>query len=93
MVGMDYLKYEEQRQKLEQALDWPNLYMFKFIVPARKKKVDQVKALFDEDADISLKRSSNGNYVSLTIKKMMFKPEAVLDIYQKTSYIEGLIPL
>lgn len=90
---MDYLKYEEQRQKLEKALDWPNLYMFKFIVPAQKRKVDQVKALFDEDADISIKRSSKGNYVSLTIKKLMFRPEAVLNIYQKTSNIEGLIPL
>ncbi|MFB6257340.1 MAG: DUF493 family protein [Flavobacteriales bacterium] len=90
---MDYLKYEEQRQKLEKALDWPNLYMFKFIVPAKKKKVDQIRALFDEDADIRMKRSSHGNYVSVTIKKLMFRPESILNIYQKTSNIEGLIPL
>lgn len=90
---MDYLKYEEQRQKLEQALDWPNLYMFKFIVPAKKKKVDQVKALFEEGDDIRMKRSSKGNYVSLTIRKLMFHPEGVLNIYQKTKHIEGLIPL
>ncbi len=86
-------KYEKQRRQLEEAFDWPTVYMFKFIVPAENRKVAQLQLLFEETAEIRIRESRKGNYLSVTIKEMMMDPESVLKVYQETSKIEGLIAL
>ncbi len=78
------------REKLDQHYAWPSLYMFKFIVPRGQE--ESVKKLFPLN-DVSEKSSSQGNYVSLTIQAMMPSSEAVVDIYEHASAIEGLIAL
>ncbi len=88
-----YRRFEEQRKKLEETHKWPTVYMFKFIIPAENKKIAQVRAMFEETADISLKESKKGNYISITVKELMFKPENILHVYQRSARIEGLIAL
>jgi uncharacterized protein len=76
--------------KLDQHYSWPSLYIFKFIVP--KNKVDELKSLFPMHTSTE-KASNQGNYVSVTLQMMMPSSEAVIDVYQQASTIEGLIAL
>jgi uncharacterized protein len=78
------------KDKLESQTTFPTLYMFKFIVPNGKET--QVAALLPNNK-VTLKHSSKGTYVSATIKAMMPNSDAILDIYEKASKIEGVISL
>lgn len=84
--------FDNLRAQLEQ-LDWPNVYLFKFIVPNDNEHMAQVSALFDEQADIAYHQSGKGNYVSVSVKEVMLSVEAIIDIYEKASKIKGVISL
>jgi hypothetical protein len=87
-------KYEKLREQLSQSTTWPSLYMFKFIVPAQNEKIAQVEGLFNtEEAQIQLRQSRKGNFVSFTAKEMMISPEKVIERYVEAEAIEGLISL
>lgn len=78
------------REKLDQHYAWPSLYMFKFIVPTGKE--ESVKKLFPLHTTTE-KRSNQGNYTSITVQMMVPSSDAVINIYQQASEIEGLIAL
>lgn len=78
------------KEKLEAQNSFPTLYMFKFIVPSGSETA--VAALLPNNK-MSLKTSSKGKYVSATIKAMMPNSDAILDVYEKASEIEGVISL
>lgn len=79
---------------LEQNYKWPALYMFKFICPANNESVAQLQDLFDpEVAELSMRPSSKGNYVSFTARELMMDPDAVVERYQRAKGIKGLISL
>ncbi len=94
MGGFFFLMDSAWRKSFQEKLDrhyaWPSLYVFKFIVPRGKEEF--VRKLFPLH-DVSEKSSSQGNYTSLTIQMMMPSSEAVVDIYQHASEIDGLIAL
>ena len=69
---------------------FPALYMFKFIVP--KGKESEIGALLPNN-EMVLKPSSQGKYVSVTIKSMMPNSQSIIDIYEKAASIKGVIAL
>jgi uncharacterized protein len=78
------------KEKLDQNHAWPDLYTFKFIVPAGKES--QITALFPNHT--TTKRSSNkGNYTSITVQMMMPSSDAVIEVYVSASAVEGVIAL
>ncbi|GHM99226.1 DUF493 domain-containing protein [Cytophagales bacterium WSM2-2] len=81
---------ESLREKLDQHYSWPSLYTFKFVVPQGKE--DEVKKLFPAH-ESSERKSKNGNYVSLTFHMMMPGSQAVIDVYEMVSGVEGIIAL
>jgi putative lipoic acid-binding regulatory protein len=82
--------YESFREKLELEYTWPSAYTFKFIVPQGKEK--KVRELFP-GTDVTEKKSRKGNYISLTARLMADSSEAIIVIYKKAQYIEGIIAL
>lgn len=90
---MAEINYEDLRAKLNAANSWPQLYMFKFIVPSDNHKIALLERLFDDDADIKLLPSSKGTYTSLTARVVMLDAEAIIDVYKRASEIEGIISL
>ena len=85
---------ESLQKKLEEQFEWPTIYLFKFIVVADNKSVAQVEDLFDsETADISMRTSKTGKYISLSAKEMMLSPEKVIERYKEAAKIEGIISL
>ncbi len=77
-------------EKLDTHYAWPALYTFKFIVPTGKE--EEVKNLFPNHTT-SEKLSKNGKYTSITINMMMHSSDAVINVYQAASVIEGILAL
>ena len=81
------------REKLEER-PWPNLYLFKFIVPADAKSIAATEALFDSTvAQVELRRSKTGKFVSVSAKEMMMDVDSIIARYEKAVQIEGLMAL
>jgi len=86
-------KFKNLREKLEQSGDWPRVYFFKFIIPADNQKLALVEALFGAEADVTIKQSHKGNYLSVSAKELMLSADRVIERYEKASNIEGLMAL
>lgn len=91
---MESLNFDSLREKLEDGFDWPRVYLFKFIVPSDNKKIAEVESLFNsKEAQISMRTSKKGNYVSVTAKEMMMSADKVIERYKDAAKIEGIISL
>lgn len=77
-------------EKLDKFYAWPALYTFKFIVKAGQE--EELRKLFPMHTDTA-RQSKNGNYTSVTFQMMMPSSQAVIEVYEKASVIEGIIAL
>jgi hypothetical protein len=87
---------DEVLEKLKIQLDlqsWPDVYLFKFIIPNDSEKIAKVTALFNESADIVMHPSRNGNYISISAKELMLDVNSIIQKYMEASHINGLIAL
>lgn len=75
---------------LDEQVSWPDYYTFKFVIKADKK--DQALSLLDGHK-IESKESKNGNYISITSRKLMDSSEDVVAVYQLMSQVEGIMSL
>ncbi len=86
--------FDELRKKLEESVtSFPYIYMFKFIIKADNKTMALVEVIFDDDADIIQKQSTNGNYISITVKQVVMSVDEIITIYEKAAEIEGVMSL
>lgn len=90
---MPEFNYDDLRSKLNAHNSWPQVYMFKFIVPSDNHKIALVESLFDDGAEIKMQPSSKGKYTSLTARVVMLDADQIINIYKKASTIEGIISL
>jgi putative lipoic acid-binding regulatory protein len=90
---MAEINYDDLRAKLNAGNSWPQIYMFKFIVPSDNQKIALVESLFGDDADIKLLPSSKGKYTSLTARVVMLDADTIIDVYKRAAEIEGIISL
>ena len=72
---------------------FPKVYFFKFIVPSDNKSVALVEALFNENAQVNLRSSKTGKYVSLSAKEVMLSDENIINRYKEALNIKGCIAL
>ena len=84
-----YLNLKEQLDLQE----WPNVYLFKFIIPNNPETIAKTSALFDDAVELKLQPSKTGKYVSVSAKEMMLDVDSIIDRYNKSSSIEGLMAL
>jgi len=80
-------------QKLENQGNWPQVYLFKFIIPNDNQKLARVEALFGPEAQVSLNQSRTGKFISVSAKEMMMSPEEVIQRYERSASIDGLMSL
>lgn len=81
------------RKALDQVHQWPSVYMFKFILEPGQDKLDALMALFPPEAEVLRKYSKGGKYVSLTVREVMMNADEVVQRYDRTSKIDGVIAL
>lgn len=86
--------YKRLKKQLELNNSWPSLYLYKFIVPTSAEKIEEIESLFkNTNAIITTRGSSKGTYTSISIKVTMDSAEAIINIYQEVSNVEGVISL
>ncbi|MBK7853304.1 MAG: DUF493 family protein [Bacteroidetes bacterium] len=83
--------YENLRKELNKIGNWPQVYMFKFIVPADNKRIALVESKFSNESVITKKESANGKYISITIKEVMLSADSIIEKYKEMEGIEGLM--
>lgn len=86
-------QFDNLKAKLEESGEWPRVYFFKFIIPADNQKLALVEALFGSEANVTIKQSHKGNYLSVSAKELMFSADKVIERYKKAVKIEGLMAL
>lgn len=86
-------EFKNLQEKLSKEKNWPQVYMFKFIITADNKKLALVEAKFSDEAIIHQKASSTGKYISITVKEVMLNAEAVIEKYKEVNTIEGVMSL
>jgi uncharacterized protein len=87
---MDEQKHLKFRELLDQNYQWPDYYIWKFIV-----KVENQQAVLDllKDHEVQIKPSEKGNYVSITARKLVKSTDEVLVLYIDMSKISGVMSL
>ena len=86
-------EFENARTILWAQQKWPGIYLFKFIVPNDKEKLEQVKKLFESEEQITYRTSRDIRFIALSCKQVMQNPDEVLALYKKAGEIEGVISL
>lgn len=84
---MDMVKF---KALLDEQMTWPDYYHFKFVV-----KMDSRESLLEllEEHMITERHSKNGNFVSITSRKLVHCADDVVEVYRRASTIEGILSL
>jgi putative lipoic acid-binding regulatory protein len=75
---------------IDETVKFPTEYLFKFIVPLAS--VHEILFIL-EGMQIEQTPSKNGNYISVSAKKVMDTSQDIITIYQRASVIKGIISL
>ena len=82
--------WDRFQQLLDDGIEWPSEYVFKFIVPS--KSLSEVEQLFHK-FPISVRESSKGKYSSVTANIEVHSSDEVIAMYTAAAKIDGIILL
>ncbi|KEY19345.1 DUF493 family protein [Kaistella antarctica] len=86
--------YVSLQEKLTVNHNFPEDYLFKFIITNEEKKITEIYRVFDDmKFTLSTKESKNAKYVSLSISAFVLDAQQVISIYKKVGEIEGVMSL
>ena len=86
--------YASLKEKLENYYDFPDDYLFKFIIPTDQSKLTEIYQVFDGiKFTLSNRESKNGNYTASTINAFVLDADQVITIYKAVGKIEGVVLL
>ncbi len=84
---MNYTKFQAL---LEDQVDFPTSYQFKFITKTEQKH--RVIELLN-DHIIQEKPSKNGKYTSISSRKMLQSSDEIIKVYKRVAQVDGVITL
>lgn len=86
--------YSSLKEKLENNHDFPEDYLFKFIIPTDQAKITEIYKVFDGiKFTMSNRESKNGKYTACNINAFVLDADQVIYIYQEVAKIENVILL
>ena len=87
--------YAKLKSQLHDTAIWPNIYLYKFILPSKPDQSAELLNIYDNmGAVINSKSSKTGKYISYSIKVKLKNPDAVIEKYKEvTKKIKGVISL
>lgn len=86
--------YASLKEKLEETHNFPEEYLFKFIIPSDASKLTEIYKVFDGlQHTLSNRDSKNGKYVSVSVNAFVLDADQVINIYQSVAKIEGVLML
>lgn len=86
---MDLTKF---KTLLDDQMSWPDYYSFKFVTKTVNIS-NLLEVLTVTEGQISQRPSKNGNYTSVTCRKLVESSDDVVALYHEVSKIEGIITL
>lgn len=84
--------FDKLKSQLEE-LNWPDVYLFKFIVPNDSETIAKISALFNDSSEVVMHPSRNGNYISISAKELMLDVDSIIEKYVIAAQIKGVISL
>ena len=86
--------YASLKEKPEATHDFPQDYLFKFIITNEESKQTEIYRVFDNvKYTLSTKDSKNGKYTSLTMNAFVLDADQVISIYKEVGKISGVMML
>ena len=86
--------YISLKEKLEGHHDFPEDYLFKFIIPTDDAKLTEIYKVFDGiKFTLGNRESKNGKYTACNINAFALDADQVVRIYKEVSKIENVILL
>lgn len=86
--------YQSLKEKLDNNYDFPQDYLFKFIMENNPNKLAEIYQIFDEiHHTLSNRESKNGKYISTSINAFVLNSDHVIELYKKVGKIEGVMML
>ncbi|KFF21532.1 DUF493 family protein [Chryseobacterium sp. JM1] len=86
--------YSSLKEKLEGHHDFPEDYLFKFIIPTDQAKLTEIYRVFDGiKFTLGNRESKNGKYTACNINAFVLDADQVVNIYKDVAKIEGVILL
>jgi len=86
--------YASLKEKLEITHDFPEDYLFKFIITNDESKHTEIYRVFDEvKFTLNTKESKNGKYSSISINAFVLDADQVIKIYKEVGKISGVMML
>ena len=86
--------YASLKEKLEATHDFPEDYLFKFIITTKDSKHTEIYRVFDEiKFTLNTKESKNGKYTSISMNAFVIDADQVISIYKEVGKIEGVMML
>lgn len=86
--------YASLKEKLEDTHDFPEDYLFKFIIPNDEAKHTEIYRVFDEiKFTLNTKDSKNGKYTSISVNAFVLDADQVIRIYKEVGKIPGVLML
>ena len=86
--------YERLKVELDMSNTWPEMYLFKFIVPSIGDNVERVENAFNcMGAVIKTTKSKTGKFTSISVDVQMKDAQEIIDKYIEVSVIEGIVSL
>ena len=86
--------YASLKEKLEATHDFPEDYLFKFIITNEESKHTEIYRVFDNiKFTLTTKDSKNGKYTSLNMNAFVMDADQVINIYKEVGKIPGVMML
>ncbi len=86
--------YKSLKEKLDATHDFPEDYLFKFIINNDPSKHTEIYRVFDGiKFTLSSRESKNGKYTSLNINAFVMDADQVIRIYKEVGKIDGVMML
>ena len=86
--------YKSLKEKLENNHDFPEDYLFKFIIPTDDAKLTEIYKVFDGiKFTLGNRESKNGKYTACNINAFVLDADQVVRIYKEVATIENVILL
>ncbi len=86
--------YARLKTELENTSEWPNKYLFKFILKTDQPRIQKIESFFDNlGAVIETRVSKKGNYTSVSVNVIMENANQIIEKYKLVASLEGVILL
>ena len=86
--------YQSLKEKLDANYEFPQDYLFNFIMENDPSKLAEIYQVFDEiHHTLTNRESKNGKYLSTSINAFVLNSDHVISLYKKVGLIEGVIML